>query len=505
MAFGQHLFISYAHLDNEREWVKRFHDLIGPLLKSRLGREPSIWRDKALQGNTVFADEIVQQISDTAVMLSVVSPRYVESDWCLREANTFCDAAQRSGGAVVDRQSRIFKVVMIPPDSQDPLPAPMRDTLGFDFFEMMEGEPLELDPRYGPELGVKLELRTAQLAGKISRLLKQLDGPTAAAAGTATGAAAAATGKPAVYLAECSHDRRDDREALRTELESRGYPVLPDRMLPPDEDGYRAEVARQLARCRLAIHLVGSGYGAVPAGPSEQSVVVLQNALAVQQAHAAGLQRVVSLPAGTQTSNPLQQAFITALHTDPETQFGADLITAELEKVKDAVKAALARIEAPPPPPPAAEPAVPGGDAAAGTAPGSVYVIFSQPDQKATAPLRKALGAQCRVLKPVFEGDAGEVRQANEAWLVACDTVLVYYGSGTEAWRASVDSELLKAVALRGGRPFRGVFTWLAEPGSADKDDLVDTGGPEVIDARGGFAEALLAPVLQSLRGAAHG
>ena len=30
--------------------------------------------------------------------------------------------------------------------------------------------------------GVKLELRTAQLAGKISRLLKQLDGPTAAAA-----------------------------------------------------------------------------------------------------------------------------------------------------------------------------------------------------------------------------------------------------------------------------------------------------------------------------------
>jgi len=60
-------------------------------------------------------------------------------------------------------------------------------------------------------------------------------------------------------------------------------------------------------------------------------------------------------------------------------------------------------------------------------------------------------------------------------------------------------------VALRGGRPFRGVFTWLAEPGSADKDDLVDTSGPEVIDARGGFAEALLAPVLQSLRGAAHG
>jgi len=105
MPIGQQVFISYAHLDNERQWVARFHELMVPMLKTRLGRVPSVWRDKSLQGNDIFADEIVKQLSDAALLLSVVSPRYVESEWCLREAQTFCDLAQQSGGVVVDRKA----------------------------------------------------------------------------------------------------------------------------------------------------------------------------------------------------------------------------------------------------------------------------------------------------------------------------------------------------------------------------------------------------------------
>lgn len=113
--------------------------------------------------------------------------------------------------------------------------------------------------------------------------------------------------------------------------------------------------------------------------------------------------------------------------------------------------------------------------------------------------LRKSLANHCTVLKPAFTGGAGKVRKANEASLTECDAVLIYYGSGTEAWKASVDSELRKAVALRGGRPFRAVFTWLAEPASADKADQLNTGGAKVIDGQGGFSDARLAPVLASL------
>lgn len=487
MPFDQHLFISYAHLDDERDWVKRFHALIDPLLKSRLGRVPSIWRDASLQGNDIFSDVIVHELSNSAVLLSVLSPRYVESIWCRREAQTFCDLAQATGGVVVERKSRIFKIVMIPPDSQDGLPAAMRDATGFEFYEMRDGVPLELDPRYGPELGVKLEVCTAQLAGRISRMLKQL---------SAAPGALALPGKPTVYLAECSDDRRDAREALRAELESFGHPVLPDQALPRDEAPYAAEVARLLAQCKLSIHLVGSGYGAVPYGPSEQSVVALQNQLAVRQAHSGGLQRVIWLPAGTQSNHPQQQAFIAALHNQPETQFGAQLITADIGKVKEVVKQALAPLLAPPPL--AAISADPAAEA-------SVYVIFDRADLAATAPLRMHLAASLRVLKPAFDGDASAVRLADEALLTECDAVLVYYGSGTDAWKAGVDSRLRKALALRGGRRFRAVHTWLAAPDNADKDDQLLTGGPGVIDGRAGFDAALLAPLLAALAGAGDG
>ncbi len=103
-------------------------------------------------------------------------------------------------------------------------------------------------------------------------------------AGAAAQPVAVADGKPAVYLAECSFDRRNDREALRTELHMRGYRVLPDLHLPEDEAEYMAEVSRLLAESALAIHLVGNLYGAVRDGPSQESVVELQNELAVARA-----------------------------------------------------------------------------------------------------------------------------------------------------------------------------------------------------------------------------
>ena len=65
MNFEQNLFISYAHLDNqslkegETGWVDRFHKALESMLGTRLGRKAKIWRDKKLQGNDVFTDEIV--------------------------------------------------------------------------------------------------------------------------------------------------------------------------------------------------------------------------------------------------------------------------------------------------------------------------------------------------------------------------------------------------------------------------------------------------------------
>ena len=130
-------------------------------------------------------------------------------------------------------------------------------------------------------------------------LIKKIETPQPAAASKPAEAPAAVTSKPAIYLAECSFDRRKAREALESELRLHGYPVFPDIQLPKTEEEYVAAVSGFLARCQLSIHLVGTKYGLVPDGPGEKSVVVLQNELAIERYKQAGLRRIISLPEGT--------------------------------------------------------------------------------------------------------------------------------------------------------------------------------------------------------------
>ena len=55
-----------------------------------------------------------------------------------------------------------------------------------------------------------------------------------------------------VYLAECSYDLKNAREALEGDLRRHGYTVLPDQQLPRDQADYVAAVERLLPRCQLS-------------------------------------------------------------------------------------------------------------------------------------------------------------------------------------------------------------------------------------------------------------
>lgn len=106
-AFERDIFISYAHLDNEalteeeKGWVSAFDNALQKRLGQLLGRKPDIWRDRKLQGNDIFGDEIVAQFLKLKVMISIISPRYLESEWCRRELEEFPQnrGAERRGAS----------------------------------------------------------------------------------------------------------------------------------------------------------------------------------------------------------------------------------------------------------------------------------------------------------------------------------------------------------------------------------------------------------------------
>src|SRR3974390_2105440 len=292
-------------------------------------------------------------------------------------------------------------------------------------------------------------------------------------------------------------DHRDDREAVIADLRLQGYTTLADTQLPTEEASFIGELAAVLSRCKLSVHIIGSVYGVVPDGPSEKSVTVLENDLPIEYSKIFGLKPIICFPAGTKSSSHRQQEFIDTLLRDPRAQLGADLITGDLEELKAAIHTALKKMETPPPPPPVPqEPGEPGGKV--------VYIICDERDRKATIPLRKFLKSQGFESNiPAFEGNAATVRQSNQDLLAACDAVIVFYGAGDDAWKRAVDAEVRKSTGYRAGKPSLAQFTYLAEPSTADKTDLVDLEEPRLVNCLQGFSEAAMAEFVNSVAGKA--
>src|ERR1044071_1374138 len=216
MPFEHDFFISYAHIDDqaliagEHGWVSELHRLLEIRVAQVRGEKPRIWRDLKLQGNDIFSDTILERLPRIAALVSVVSPRYVQSEWCNRELKEFFRVAERSGGVRIGDKARIFKVVKTPV-SHERLSAGVQPMLGSEFFVYDEsGRPRELSRDYGKERAFLTKLD--DLAYDIAQLLDAMSN------GHDTAAAAPAEPKGTLYLAETSYELREEREAIKRDL-----------------------------------------------------------------------------------------------------------------------------------------------------------------------------------------------------------------------------------------------------------------------------------------------
>src|SRR3954470_14963104 len=158
MDFEQDLLISYAHLDDqalvegEAGWVSRLHRLLEIRVGQLLGEKPRIWRDPKLQGNDYFADTLVERLPKAAALVSVLSPRYAQSEWCTKELKEFCRLSAETGGIRIADKARIFKGVKTP-TPREQHPAELAPLLGYEFFQVEPetGRPRELSLDFGPE------------------------------------------------------------------------------------------------------------------------------------------------------------------------------------------------------------------------------------------------------------------------------------------------------------------------------------------------------------------
>jgi TIR domain/Domain of unknown function (DUF4062) len=496
-SYKDDIFISYAHIDNQplaeglRGWVESLHERLRIRLGQLLGEEASIWRDRKLQGNDVFADALVEKVSSVAILVSVLSPRYVKSEWCLRELEEFCRSARTNGGEAKGNRLPVFKVVktFVPTPEHPPQ---LQGVLGYEFFEYdpERGRAKEFSPEVVPQRDIRYWEKLDDLAYDIKQLIEEMQHD----AGDDGATAADSNGQPppdtcrTVYLAETTSDLGAQRDQIKRELQQHGHAVLPDKELPLDGAALRQTVADYLSRSDFSVHLVGERYGIVPEG-EEKSLAHIQSEMAAERG--GDFLRLVWMPVGLSSQEERQQRFINTFLLGHQAGKGTEVLQTKLEDLKVFIHDIASR-EAD-----KAEPEAP----AAGDAPGvNLYLICDKEDFGDANVLADYLFEQgVDVVLPATEGDEAQVYEEHKANLMECDAVLVYYGRANEIWLRMKMRELQKVAGYGRAEPLLAKGIYVGAPRTDAKEHLRDREAA-IIKNYGEFSPDSLKTFLARLR-----
>ncbi len=519
MKFEKDVFISYAHLDDKpldegtKGWITEFHKLLQTRLEQTIGHDLNVWRDERLTGNEVFGPEIAAQLPKLKVMISIVTPRYVESDWCKSELNSFYKAADLNGGLAIGNKSRIFKVVKTPVD-KDAIENLPRDIQKI-FDEILDYKFYRLEPQTGrfKELGlyswVDNNMRQEYMdklndvVQDIANLIKKLNITETTN-----------VEKKKVFLAETTYDLQNYRDNLVRELKEAGLIVLPDKNLPNIINRFNDDVEGFMNESILSIHLISStNYASQPEG-TDKSIVMLQNEIAASKSASINFPRLIWVPACTtniSTNEKMvsqQKAFVEELKKDAELQRGADILEGPLEEFKQAIFDTIRRMKAEEKVRrEAEEKAKKLNTFTEGLVssnldqePKLVYLVCDQRDLDNTRPLEDLVAdSGNEILLPLFDGDQVQLRQAHVDNLKICDAVIIYYGAGNYRWTGSMKSDLLRLPALGREKPLIEKAIFIAGPSDKDKETF-KANDFKIINGLSGFTEDLFSDFIQKLK-----
>jgi hypothetical protein len=395
-------------------------------------------------------------------MISVVSPPFINSEVCRREVERFWLGAEQTGGRYVKEKSRLLKVVKTA-ISLEQMPRLLLDIFsplfGFEFFELdaETGRIREFDETFGPVLKQRFFERVYDLAYdgcQVLSLLKQVrtrDVPSAAPD----------PNRRWVYLATTTSDVADERDRIKRELLERGHVVLPDAPLPILARDVETLVRDCLAKCTIAIHLLGQRYGVTPEDSSE-SIPALQVRLTADPACRPDLVRLIWMPGDGESADERQRAFVLRVQEDPALQHRAEIIEGNLNLLKKGLIRRLA--------PPEQKPKLTAPACSTSGAP-KLYLICDPKDEAAVEALEDYLFRQgLEVMLPAFDGGDADAAALHQDNLLTCNAVLVYYGAAPRAWVDIKLRELLKATGYGRAAPIAVQGVYIAPPDDRRKD-----------------------------------
>jgi hypothetical protein len=212
------VFISYAHLDDADGWVTEVKSKIASRLTADLAGAPEIWFDAdRLRTGDIFKQKIHEELSNTLILLSIISPAYLQSEFCIeRELNHFLNELGRE----------VFQLQKVRLVEGTDLPLP--DS----FYEILFDEKTDT-----PFRGEQLDTRLNTI---ISTLRRKME--------------AARQNCKRIYLAPPKNDAlRSASEDLRRALHKSGFAVLPNQFV--SERTLESKIQKWIEDAALSIHI----------------------------------------------------------------------------------------------------------------------------------------------------------------------------------------------------------------------------------------------------------
>jgi hypothetical protein len=220
------VFISYAHDNDHDGWVTRFQRVLTTKLIEYLGarERPAVWfDDRNLRAGDPVASEIHRVLDRTAALVSVISPSYVTSHYCVHdELEHFWRKSQATSRVII----QALKVPLRPGQRM-----PLSDVKYVEFLERLEnGDVEELDAG-DPRFNRLLNKVAYQLGTHLEEMRRKRQSVFVA-------------DPQAPELFECA-------QVLRAELHGHGYHVPDDRVAAFTD----VETIRGLIdSCSLSVH-----------------------------------------------------------------------------------------------------------------------------------------------------------------------------------------------------------------------------------------------------------
>jgi hypothetical protein len=238
--FENDIFISYRHVSNEGQyrWVDIFCDKLGARLKELIG-DVTMWRDlEKLRAAEPWRPEVIRALDQAAIFLAIMSRTYLDSDECRKELDRFLGKLKESqkGRKILPIFKQPLRVVEDLPPEVEAIHAPHR------FYRQKGSQSDDFDELVPDSQDYWLVLE--MLAKDIMRALEKLKGDVRQDV------------KGKVFIASVAPELSMERELLRTDLQHRGYDVVPEKEYMWNSSNFLNRITTDIENAQLCIHLV---------------------------------------------------------------------------------------------------------------------------------------------------------------------------------------------------------------------------------------------------------